>query len=199
MPRFAFSDPSIGSTTTWTRPLPSVPTSSDTMVTSSTCAKRASTARSAASSIAVVSSPPSPVPTTGSRSARVGSSATPCRTSTTPSRQSASQSVKRVEQQARGELGEEVGALLRHRLAALRDRTHLLDRRRAKEERRLGAPGVDRGDGLLHLGRVADAFRLEALDEGRVELGFGALEHARLAVTVERDRRPVTRKLFQLS
>src|SRR3954447_12269881 len=75
MPRFAFSEPSIGSITTCTLPSPTLPTSSDTNVTSSTPSKRASPARSAAWSIAVVASPPSPWPTTGSRRARVGSSA----------------------------------------------------------------------------------------------------------------------------
>ena len=59
MPRFAFSEPSIGSTTTVNRPSPRTPTSSLTSVTSSP-RKRSRITRSAAASIAVVSSPPSP-------------------------------------------------------------------------------------------------------------------------------------------
>src|SRR5439155_5218818 len=70
MPRLAFSEPSIGSMTTYVPPFPTTPTSSDTTVTSSTPEKRARIARSAAASIAVVSSPPFPAPTTVSRSAR---------------------------------------------------------------------------------------------------------------------------------
>ena len=59
MPRFALSEPSIGSTTTSVEPLPTRPTSSETIVTSSS-RKRATIASSAAWSIAVVSSPPRP-------------------------------------------------------------------------------------------------------------------------------------------
>ncbi len=57
MPRFAFSEPSIGSTTTVQRPFPSTPDSSLTSRTSRP-RKRARITASAAASIAVVSSPP---------------------------------------------------------------------------------------------------------------------------------------------
>jgi len=91
IPRFAFTDPSIGSTTTWTSPpVPKtlVPSSSDTSTKSSSSAvSRATTASSAAWSIAVVSSPPSPRRTTGSRSTRVGSRSRIARTSSTQARQ----------------------------------------------------------------------------------------------------------------
>jgi len=73
MPRFAFSEPSMGSTTTVQRPSPRIPASSLTMRTSSS-SKRSMMTRSAAASIAVVASPPSPVPRMGSRSRRPGSS-----------------------------------------------------------------------------------------------------------------------------
>src|SRR6266511_1351680 len=198
IPRFALSEPSIGSITTCTAPSPSLPISSETNVTSSTPSKRASTARSAAWSIAVVSSPPMPAPTTGSRSARVGSSASTCRTSSTAPRQSASQSIKRMEEQTRCQLGIEVRALLRHRLAAFGDRAHLLDRRRSQQECRLRASGVDGTDRLFDPRRVAHAFRPEALDESGVESGFVSLEHARLSVAIERDGGPVTWQLVEL-
>src|SRR6266508_4259432 len=185
--RFAFSEPSIGSITTYTEPSPTVPISSDTNVTSSTSSKRASTTRSAAWSIAVVSSPPMPAPTTGSRSARVGSSASTRRTSTTASRQSASQSVKRMEEQARGELRIEVGALLRHRLAPTRDGPDVLDARGAEQEGGLGLAAVDGGDSLLATWRIADALGRDALHDLDVEPV--AVEQLVAAVAVQDDPR----------
>ena len=85
-------------------------------------ASRATTASSAAASIAVVSSPPSPAPTTRDRSLADGISSSTRRTSSTAARQVARKSVKRVEQEPGGELREEVRRLLRHDLAAARDR-----------------------------------------------------------------------------
>src|SRR5919198_58499 len=189
MPRFALREPSIGSMTTCVRPSPSLPTSSEMKVTSSTSPKRASTARSAAWSIAVVSSPPIPAPTTGSRSERRGSSASTPRTSSTASRQSASQSVKRMEEQARGELRIEVRALLRHRLAAPGDRPHVLDPGRPQQERRLGVAAVDRRDRLLALRRVGDAFRMDLFDD--VDIEVVAFEQLVAAAAVEDDAREV--------
>ena len=93
IPRLAFSEPSIGSTTILVGPLPKMPISSETIVVPSIDARRSRIAFSAAASTAVVSSPPSPSPTTGSRSSRVGSSTSTPRTSSTASRQTASQSV----------------------------------------------------------------------------------------------------------
>src|SRR5215210_7359507 len=94
IPRLAFSDPSMGSTTIRKGPsLSRMPASSETIAAPSTARRRWRITRSAAASIAVVSSPPSPSPTTGSRSTRVGSSTSTPRTSSTASRQSPSQSV----------------------------------------------------------------------------------------------------------
>ena len=76
-----------GRSTTTVAPSPSRPTSSETIVTSSSARKRARIASSAALSIAVVSSPPRPRPTTGSRSLRVGSSSSTRCTSSTDARQ----------------------------------------------------------------------------------------------------------------
>ena len=74
MPRFAFSEPSIGSSTTTAPsgdPIASTPSSSETSVKLSPLARRRATiAASTAASTAVVSSPPCPEPTTGSRAAR---------------------------------------------------------------------------------------------------------------------------------
>src|SRR5438045_7924220 len=166
-------------------PAPTVPISSDTIVTSSTWSNRASTARSAAASIAVVSSPPMPEPTTGSRSARVGNSARTWRTSTTASRQSASQSVKRMEKQARGELRIEVRALLRHRLAAARDAPDVLDARGPEQEGRLRVAPVDGRDRLIALRCVGDALGCDALHHLDVERV--ALEQLVPPVAVEHD------------
>src|SRR5207302_1093873 len=83
------------------------------------------------------------------------------RTSSTAARQRASQSVKRVEEQARRELGIEVGALLRHRLAASRHRPNVLDLRGAKQERRLGVAAVDGCDCVGPLWRVGNGGLVE--------------------------------------
>src|SRR3954469_3611368 len=136
IPRFAFSEPSIGSITTW-KPPPrssSSPSSSETMESTSPVErKRSTTACSAASSIAVVSSPPSPSPTTRDRASGDGISASTRSTSSAAARQIASQSgVKRKEQQSRGQLREEVGGLLRHDLAAAGDLEDVLDPGRAQ-------------------------------------------------------------------
>src|SRR3954452_9113569 len=169
---FPFSEPSIGSTTMRRFPSPrSSPTSSETIVAPSIARRRFRITRSAAASIAVVSSPPTPAPTTGSRSSRVGRSrSTPC-TSSTAWRQTASQcSVKRKEEQAGDELRIEVGALLRHRLATLRDREDVLDPGRAHEHGDLRLTGIDRPHGLLPVGGVADALMAKTVDELHVEL-----------------------------
>ena len=83
-PRFAFSEPSIGSTTTTparvarrrsaARPAPRTPAGTRCRGRPAASSRR-TTAASASWSITVVSSPPSPRPTTGSRSSRVGSRA----------------------------------------------------------------------------------------------------------------------------
>src|SRR4051794_22336982 len=164
MPRFALSEPSIGSMTTRVRPLPSSPTSSETIV-ASTPLKHARMTRSAAASIAVVSSPPSPCESTGSRSARVGSSTNSARTSSAAARQSASQSVKRIQQQTAGELREEVRRLLRQYLAAACTLEHGVDRRGPYEQRRLRVAAVDGRLGLLAARRVRHALRMQPLDE----------------------------------
>src|SRR5712691_44738 len=169
MPRFAFSEPSIGSITTNVAPSLITPASSETIVRPSTFSNRARITRSAAASIAVVSSPPFPDPTTGSRSERRGNSASTPRTSSTAARQRGSQSVKRVEEQARGQLGIEVRALLRHRLTAPRDRPDVLDPSRTKQERRFGVAAVHRRDRFGALRRVGHALRGDPLDDLDVE------------------------------
>src|SRR5437762_405813 len=175
IPRLAFREPSIGSTTTCVappEPKSRSPSSSEISVKSPPAASsRRTIADSAAASIAVVSSPPSPAPTTGSRSSRVGSSTSTPRTSSTAARQTESQSsVKREEQQAGDELRIEVGALLRHRLAPLGDDEHVLDPRRAHQHRHGGLAGVDRPHRLVPVGRVADPVVPEPVDEADVEL-----------------------------
>src|SRR6266487_125168 len=170
IPRFALTEPSIGSTTTCVEPLPRRPASSDTTVSSSPRdSRRRRIACSAAASIAVVSSPPSPSPTTGSRSARVGSSSSTPRRSPTSARQVSSQSVKRVEEKPRCQLREEVGRLLRHDLAAARPLEHRLDRRGPDEERSLRLAAVDGSLRLLAGCGVRDADRLRPLDDFDVE------------------------------
>src|SRR5579871_93631 len=193
MPRFALSEPSIGSTTTRVEPLPRRPTSSETIATSRS-RKRARIASSAALSTAVVSSPPRPSPTTGSRSTRVGSSTSTPRTSATAPRQRSSQSVKRQEQQAGRQLRIEERALLRHHVAAPRDLPDVLDPRRAEQEGGLGLAAVDGGDRLPRVRRVRHAGRLQAVDDDRVELVV--LEQLVAALAVEDEsRKVVTRRI----
>src|SRR5262245_56074431 len=168
MPRFALSEPSMGSITILRLPLPISPTSSEITV-ASTPANRARIALSAAASTAVVSSPPSPRASTGSRSARDGSAARTSRTSSTAPRHSASQSVKRHEEQAARELRKEVGRLLRQHLAATCALEDRLDRRRPDEQCGLGLAAVDRGLGLLAARGSRDAFGVEPLDQLDVE------------------------------
>src|SRR5438046_3335375 len=143
IPRLAFREPSIGSTTTCAAPpdpKARSPSSSEISVKSPPVASsRRTIAFSAAASIATVSSPPLPAPTTGSRSTRVGSSTSTPRTSSTAARQVASQSVKRLKQEARGQLGEEVGGLLRQHLALARAGEHILDPSRPEQKR---SPGL---------------------------------------------------------
>src|SRR5215208_6564425 len=173
MPRLAFSEPSIGSTTSHGGPPPRTsfpPSSSETSVNAAPVAsRRATTTRSAASSIAVVWSPPTPAPTTGSRSARPGSSPSTPRTSSTAARQAASQSVKRVEEQPGDELRGEVGRLLGQDLAAPGPLEDVRHRRRPDEERRLRLAAVDGGLRLLAARRVADVLRAGAVDDIHVE------------------------------
>src|SRR5579862_144576 len=170
IPRFAFSDPSIGSTTT-SVPFPSMrPTSSDTIETPNG-RSRSITTSSTAASIAVVSSPPSPRRSTGSRSTRVGIAASSPFTSSTAPRQTASQSINRMQEQAGGELRVEERALLRHDVTATGDLPHVLDARRAEQECALGLAAVDGGLGLGALRGVGDALGLQRVDDLRVEAG----------------------------
>src|SRR4051812_34224359 len=170
MPRFAFSEPSIGSTTTSVAPSPIRPTSSETIVTPPAACSRATIASSAALSIAVVSSPPRPCPTTGSRSARVGSSTSTARTSATHVRHTSSQSViDREEEQPARQLRIEERALLRHHVAAPRDLPHVVDPRRAEQERALGVAAVDRRLGVGALRRVRHALGMDRVDHLRIE------------------------------
>src|SRR5579859_4965326 len=184
MPRFAFTEPSIGSTTTIVFPSPTRPTSSETIVTSMS-AKCARIAFSAAWSIAVVSSPPSPWPRTDSRAARDGMPTRTPRTSSVAARQTASQSVKRIQEQAARQLRIEERALLRQHLAAAGDLPDVLDARRAEQERSLRIAAVDGCDRLAQVGRVGDAFGMERVHDDRV----GALAADQLvpAVAVEHD------------
>src|SRR6266480_4468117 len=168
IPRLAFSDPSIGSTTTCVGPPePNVrlPSSSEiSMKSAPVVSSRRTIASSAAASIATVSSPPSPAPTTGSRSTRVGKSASTPRTSSTAARHVASQSVKWLKQKARSQLRIEVGRLLRQHLALARAGEHVLDPRRPEQERSLGLAVVDGRDRFAALRRVADALRRQGVD-----------------------------------
>src|SRR3954471_16402210 len=193
MPRFALSEPSIGSITTRVRPLPSSPTSSE-RIDASTPSKRARITRSAAASIAVVSSPPSPWESTGSRSARVGRSPRTARTSSAAPRHSASQSVKREEEESAGELREEVGGFLRQHLAAARALEHGFDRRRPDEQRSLRVAAVDGRLGVLPARRVRDAFRVQPLDE--LDIQAVAFDEPIAVAPIDDDaRQPVVRAL----
>src|SRR5437764_7619915 len=169
MPRFALSDPSIGSMTrSGSASAPSRPTSSETIAPAAS-RTRARIAPSAAWSVAVVSSPPRPAPPTGSRSARVGSRSSTASTSATAARQSSSQaSVKRKHQQAGGELRIEERALLRHHVAAARDLPDVLDTRRAQEEGCLGIAAIDGRDRLFTARRVGEAARRGVFDDLRI-------------------------------
>src|SRR6266567_1433814 len=162
IPRLAFSDPSIGSTTTCVAPPePNVrsPSSSEISVKSApVVSSRRTIASSAAASIATVSSPPSPAPTTGSRSTRVG-------TSSSAARHVASQSVKWLKQKARSQLRIEIGRLLRQHLALARAAEHVLDPRRPEQERSLGLAVVDGRDRFAALRRVADTLRRQGVDD----------------------------------
>ena len=76
-----------------------------------------------------------------------------------------------VEEQAARQLGEEVRRLLRHHLAAARALEDVLDARRAQEERPVELAGVDARDRLAEVGRVAEPVVAdEAVDELDVEL-----------------------------
>src|SRR5580765_1218069 len=161
-----------------------MPASSETIVTSSR-ANRARITLSAAASIAVVSSPPMPAPTTGSRSARPGSSSSTPRTSSTAALQSASQSVKRVKEQARRQLGKEVGALLRHRVTPPRDVPHVLDPCGPEQERGLCVAAVDGCNRVLALRRVRHTLRRDSLHDVDVEPVAG--EQLVPAVAIEND------------
>src|SRR5262245_11138293 len=190
MPRLAFSEPSIGSTTTCVGPpAPNSrsPSSSEMSVKSPpTLSSRRTIASSAAASIATVSSPPLPAPTTGSRSTRLGSSTSTACTSSTAARQVAAQSVvKRLEQQARGQLRKEVRRLLRHHLAVARAREHVLDFGWPQEERRLGFAAVDSRDGLVALRRVGDALGSECVDD--LDVQSIALEQLVAAAAIQND------------
>src|SRR4051794_31151559 len=168
MPRFALSEPSIGSTTKRGRPTPMRPTSSETTAPAAS-RTRARMTSSAAWSIAVVSSPPSPAPTTGSRSARVGIRSRTAPTSATAARQSSGQSVKWQHQQAGRELRIEERALLRHDVAAARGCPDVLEAGRPQEEGGFRLAAVDGGDRLLAMRRVGDPARGESIDHLRVE------------------------------
>ena len=169
MPRFALSEPSIGSITRTVSEPSRRPSSSET-IDAPVARKRSTIASSAAWSIAVVSSPPSPVPMTGSRSARVGSRSSTASTSATAARQS-SQPVSHsgsIEKPGR-ELRIEERALLRHHVAAPRDLPDVLDPRRAEEERRRRLAAVDRRDRLVAVRRVRHALERERRDDLGVE------------------------------
>ena len=159
--------------------------------------RRSRITRSAAASIAVVSSPPSPSPTTGSRSSRVGSSTSTPRTSSTASRQTWSQSVTAEEQETADELRVEVGALLRHRLAALGDGEDVLDPGRAHQHRDLGLTRVDGAYRLLPIRCVADAVVPEPVDELYVELVPVNRQLERAVVTVEHGGGAVGRHMVE--
>src|SRR5262249_51817105 len=152
------------------------PTSSETTVKGSeTSSSRRRIAASAAASTAVVSSPPSPSPTTGSRSTRVGIASRTAPTSSTQARHTASQSgmAQGEEEEPRQQLGEEVRALLRHRLASRRDVAHGVDRRRPQQHRHRGFPLVDAPPRLLDARRVGDPLVAEPVDERGVQTGPG--------------------------
>src|SRR5438046_3288720 len=148
IPRLAFREPSIGSTTTCAAPpdpKARSPSSSEISVKSPPVASsRRTIAFSAAASIATVSSPPLPAPTTGSRSARVGSSTSTPRTSSTASRQTVSQSLlKRQEEQSGEELRIEVRRLVRHHVPGLSALEDVFHARRPHEHGAFGLAAVD--------------------------------------------------------
>src|SRR5438094_527040 len=190
MPRLAFSEPSIGSTTTCVAPpAPNArsPSSSEiSMKSPPMSSSRRTIAASDAASMATVSSPPWPAPTTGSRSTRVGSSASTPRTSSTAARQVASQSVKWLKEKSGRQLGIEVGGLLRQHLALARAREHFLDPRRPEQERRRGLAAVDGCNRLAPLRRVGDALQRQRVDDLDVE------QEDRLELCPRRPQQPET-------
>ena len=195
MPRFAFSEPSIGSSTTRVGSPPSplaelLGDERERRARACSASSRATTAASAAASIAVVSSPPWPAPThrlaVGARRqlrrARARTSTTRRRGELEPVRS------QLVEEQAREQLGIEVGALLRHPSARRGDRAHLLDRRRAQQERRLRLAAVDERDCLVRARRVARARRCRAARARRVELALAGASTSASPRSVDEER-----------
>ena len=139
-PRFAFSEPSIGSSTTRAPPPPSTDLADllrDERVVLEQLVEprdrdRARPPRRSPSS----RRRPCPRPTIGSRSARVGSS-TSTRRDVVDERAADREPVGHsgMEEQPADELRIEVRRLLRQHLAALRDREDVLDARRPEQER----------------------------------------------------------------
>ena len=169
MPRFALSEPSIGSMTMRVRPLPSSPTSSETIVASTPVEAREDDALGRGVDRGRV------VAALALREHRLALGArrqlgehARARPRPRRGRARASQSKREEEQPAR-ELREEVRRLLRKHLAAARALEHRVDRRRPHEQRRLGVAAVDGRLGLLAARRVRDALGAKALDELDVE------------------------------
>ena len=81
-----------------------------------------------------------------------------------------------MEEQARDQLGIEVGALLRHRFAAPRHLEDILDPKRPDEEGALGPSLLDLGDGLVDRGGVSHVCRRVRFDELDVQLALVAVE-----------------------
>ena len=91
----------------------------------------------------------------------------------------------------------EVGALLRHRLAALGDRKDVLDPRRSHQHRDRRVALVDCADGFPPVRRVADALVAEPVDQPDIELALPVDRQLGVAVAIDDGRRTVTGELFK--
>src|SRR5207247_7558653 len=95
-----------------------------------------------------------------------------------------------VEEKPRDELRIEVGALLRHRLAARRDLEDVLDPGRAHEQGDGSLAVVDSANGLAPVRRVAQALLAEPVDALDVELAR-SVDRLLGDTVVDADRGPV--------
>ena len=152
----ALSEPSIGSTTILVGPSPMMPTSSETMVVPSMPWRRSRITRlrgrvDRGRLVAALAVADDRLALVARR--QLDEHAADVLDRVAADRQPVRHSGQ--EQKAGDELRIEVGALLRHRLAALGDGEHVLDPGRAHQHRDLRRAGVDRAHRLVPVGRCS--------------------------------------------
>ena len=204
MSRFAFTEPSIGSTTTMPpsaraeHALAELLRDEDEALAARL--SRATTASSAAWSIAVVSSPPSPRLRIGSRSARVGRRSRTCSMSATqraaelePGAHPSTGWKRRPE----SGFGKKYVLFERHELAASRDGEDVFDTWLAQEERGVRLARVDCRDRLVRARRVRRFRRGRAGRRARRRARLRCRARSRRRVPVRDRDRAVVRLLGQ--